>query len=185
MGKFRVGGVFISNIRETFNNCQKCVNNGAFYSQDYFSFSIYITLNMRRERDNDEQFSKKDLEIFRSLRAGKDLDRIFDRADLEGYEYRLSDLNRLRNFAEELGFEDLLEVIPEVSYLSRSNITKKISEAQNKFGSEKLSRRMGLERFSFWDKEMAFKDTGDARMEYIRKICFALGLSLKELMSDE
>src|SRR3989304_8904824 len=136
---------------------------------------------MEREQ---ESFSRKDLEILRSLRDGRDLDRLFDRADLEGHRYTLRDLNRLREIAPDVGYSDVVEKIPYIGIQEIENILKNLRFVSEKYTSKKVCDRMGLERGSVWLAEGGLDKYGEANMVFVRRIGFALGCTLKELTSD-
>jgi len=141
---------------------------------------------MERKRDRDgETFGWRDDEIIYSLRMGRNLDGIFDEAHLQGFDYELEDLNRLRNLAKKRGHFDLLEKIPGSNLTTRQNMLEQLRQARERYGNRRVIKRMGMENNYFlWDSLRKFEE-GDATIFFARKICFALGLSLKELMSDE
>ena len=132
-----------------------------------------------------KQYSMKDIEILKGLSSGKDLDSMFDRADLEGHAYRVADLKHLRSLAGEIGLEDVVDLIPSWGNQEKENIVKRVKDAREKYGVVRFYQRMGMERSNEWRGVIKLDEFGDADMAFIRRIGFTLGKSLRELMSDE
>ncbi|KKQ36745.1 MAG: hypothetical protein US53_C0039G0002 [Candidatus Woesebacteria bacterium GW2011_GWA1_37_7] len=106
----------------------------------------------------------KDIEILKGLSSGKDLDSMFDRADLEGHAYRVADLNHLRSLAGEIGLEDVVDLIPSWGNQEKENIVKRVKDAREKYGVDRFYQRMGMERSHVWMRVIKLDEFGDADM---------------------